>query len=236
MFRPGWLLTGFVGVFLPLFVALGWWQLNRADQKAQLMTQIEAGRAQVLPLNKETEPVPYQRYALTGALNPKRVWLLDNRTYQGRVGYEVWAPLVSEKHWYLVSLGWVAGTGDRQRLPELNLPEGERRWMGEWRPPSDSIVLSDLSSGDEWPRVIQRIDPETMAQQIQRETPRGLLQLEEAQPGVGPVIWTPTVMTAERHRGYAFQWFAMALALVMMYGYAGWQRNKTTHPDSNENK
>lgn len=223
MFRPGWRLTGFVGVFLPLFVTLGVWQLNRADQKTQMVEQIEAGQASVRTLDRRTEPRPYQRYALTGRLVTDRIWLLDNRTHRGRVGYEVWAPLETDDAWYLVSLGWVAGTGDRRRLPEVDPPAGERRWIGQWRPTSEAIVLDETPLGDHWPQVVQRIRPEAMAEHMRHAAPRGLLQLEEGQAGVGPVIWTPTVMSPERHRGYAVQWFAMAVVLLMMYGYAGWR-------------
>lgn len=224
MFRPGWRLTVFVGVFLPLFVTLGCWQLNRADQKTQLVSRIEAGQSSIESLTQRTEPTPYQRYTLTGHLVPDRVWLLDNRTHNGRVGYEVWAPLETDNAWYLVSLGWVAGTGSRQTLPKIELPAQDRRWTGQWRPLSDSIVLADTPLTDEWPQVVQRLQPGVMAERMDRNEPRGLLQLEAGQPGVGPVIWTPTVMLPERHRGYAVQWFAMAAVLLMMYGYAGWRR------------
>lgn len=225
MFRPGWRLTVFVGVFLPLFVTLGVWQLNRADQKTQLVARIEAGQASVKSLNRQTEPQPYQRYAVTGRLSTERVWLLDNRTHEGRVGYEVWVPLVTDHGWYLVSLGWVSGTGDRQRLPEVELPAGERRWIGQSRPLSDSIVLGETPLADQWPQVVQRIQPQAMAERMRLPEPKGLLQLEAGQAGVGPVIWTPTVMSPERHQGYAVQWFAMAIVLLMMYGYAGWRRS-----------
>lgn len=224
MFRPGRRLTGFVGVFLPLFVALGFWQLNRADQKTQLMARIEAGQSEVRSLRAGTDPLPYQRYSVNGSLDADHLWLLDNRTHQGRVGYEVWAPLRTEHGWYLASLGWVAGTGRRDVLPRIDVPTGPRAWTAVWRPLSRGFVLGDTPLTDDWPQVIQRIEPEAMAERMRAPEPRGLLQLDAGQAGVGPVIWTPSVMTPARHLGYAVQWFAMALALAVMYGYTGWRR------------
>lgn len=220
-FRPGWRLTVFVGVFLPLFVVLGVWQLTKAERKTQLTARIEAGQNSVRSIPRERDPELYQRYRLSGRLDDNHLWLLDNRTFEGRVGFEVWAPLITGHGWYLVSLGWTAGTSDRQRLPPVSVPTGTRTWVGTWRPLSDSLVLAETPLTDDWPQVIQKLRPAAMADRMQRPPPRGLVQLEAGQPGVGPVIWTPTVMSAARHRGYAFQWFAMAAALLMMYGFAG---------------
>ncbi|MEX2367603.1 MAG: SURF1 family protein [Pseudohongiellaceae bacterium] len=219
-FKPGVALTVFVAVFLPLFIALGFWQLNRAEQKTQLDAQLET-RSRVEPLTDETQPLDYQRYRLAGVLDNSTPWLLDNRTRDGQVGYEVWVPLDAGDQWYLVSMGWIAGSLDRRQLPELDIPSGNRTWVGQWRPLSDSIVLEDTPLTDQWPQVIQAIAPEAMAEKMQRQAPAGLLQLESGQPGVGPVIWTPAVMSADMHTGYAIQWFAMAFALAGMFVFAG---------------
>ncbi len=219
-FKPGVALTVFVAVFLPLFIALGFWQLNRAEQKTQLEAQLQA-RTVIEPLTDNIRPVDYQHYRLTGELDSSRLWLLDNRTWEGQVGYEVWVPLDAGNRWYLASLGWVPGSADRRQLPALMLPSGSRDWVGLWRPLSDSIVLADTPLTDEWPQVIQAIAPEAMAEKMQRQPPAGLLQLTAGQPGVGQVIWTPSVMSAEMHTGYALQWFAMAIALAGMYCFAG---------------
>lgn len=219
-FKPGVALTVFVAVFLPLFVALGFWQLNRAEQKAQLEAQLQA-RTVIEPLTNSTDPVDYQLYRLTAELDSATPWLLDNRTWEGQVGYEVWLPLDAGDRWYLASLGWVSGSADRRQLPELAFPSGSRVWVGQWRPLSDSIVLADTPLTNQWPQVIQAIAPQAMAEKMQREAPAGLLQLTAGQPGVGQVIWTPSVMSAQMHTGYALQWFAMAVALAGMYGFAG---------------
>lgn len=228
-FKPGVALTIFVAVFLPLFVVLGFWQLNRAEQKTQLEAQLQA-RTVIEPLTGNTDPVDYQWYRLTGSLDASTPWLLDNRTWEGQVGYEVWVPLDAGDRWYLASLGWVHGSADRRQLPELSIPSGNRAWVGQWRPLSDSIVLADTPLTEQWPQVVQAIAPQAMAEKMQRQAPAGLLQLTEGQPGVGQVIWTPSVMSAEMHTGYALQWFAMAVALAGMYGFAGIQFGRRREP------
>lgn len=232
-FRPGWLLTVFVAVFLPVFIGLGSWQLNRAEQKAQLSAQLEAGRA-VQDLPAGSVPTLYQHYQLKGRLDGRHLWLLDNRTYQGQAGYELWVPMITDQGWYLVSAGWVAGTGDRQQLPQPVVPKAKQPWLAQGRPLSQTVVLAETTSVSTWPQLLQTLDPKAMAEQLGWDEPLGLLQLSAGQPGVGPVIWTPTVMTAERHRGYAVQWFAMAVALLLMYIYAGWRVSASSQPSEHE--
>lgn len=230
-FRPGWPLTVFVAVFMPVFISLGVWQLNRADEKAQLEAQIQAGR-QVKVLSPGASPVLYQHYQLSGQLDSRHLWLLDNRTHQGNAGYEVWLPLVTDSGWYLVSAGWVDGGRDRQQLPVVELPNGVRPWLAQSRPLSQSMTFGEAELSRQWPQRVQQLDPELMAAQLNRPEPLGLLQLTEGQPGVGPIVWTPTVMSAQRHRGYALQWFAMAVALLLMYFYAGYRFAQSTKSNS----
>lgn len=50
-FSPGWKVLVFAGVFLPVFVALGFWQLDRAQQKRLILQGFEALSGQpALPL------------------------------------------------------------------------------------------------------------------------------------------------------------------------------------------
>ncbi|PTY37572.1 hypothetical protein BGP77_13830 [Saccharospirillum sp. MSK14-1] len=232
-FRPGWLLTLFVAVFLTVFISLGIWQLNRAEQKAQLQASIDSGQ-QVELLPSGAVPRLYQHYQLTGQLDGDHLWLLDNRTHQGQAGYEVWAPLLTDDGWYLASAGWVAASARREQLPHLELPEIRRPWLAQSRPLSQAVVLAETELEHQWPQVVQAIDPVVMAEQLHKAEPLGLLQLSPGQAGVGPVIWTPIVMTVERHRGYAVQWFAMAVALLLMYLYAGRRLAKTVKHSRHE--
>lgn len=220
-FTPGWLLTIFVAFFLPLFVYLGFWQLDRAQEKAELEAQILAGQQSIQAVPEQGELIAYQRYRLSGRLSADFAWLLDNRTLHGQAGYELWVPLVTDQGWYLASLGWFAAGPSRQVLPELLIPERHQDWIGQGRPLSRQFVLADTPLVDQWPQVIQALEPEGMAAMMGLEAPQGLVQLEAGQPGVGYVIWQPSVVSQDRHRGYAVQWFAMALALALMYLYAG---------------
>ncbi|MGE4335524.1 MAG: SURF1 family protein [Pigmentiphaga sp.] len=91
-----------VGMILLLLVAgvtlrLGFWQLSRAEQKREIMAEIQAGRdAAPLALVPETPPDelrPWRRAWARGVWLPDFTILLDNRNQDGHPGYWVMTPL-----------------------------------------------------------------------------------------------------------------------------------------------
>lgn len=225
-------------VFLPLFVSLGVWQLNRATEKEQLLAQqaetielaqIEAGK---VPLNQQS--------MITGRVPSTPVFLLDNKTRDGQFGYEVFALTQTAHGSVVLSLGWVAGSAERQQLPELNLPPAIVQQSITWRMPPTNAVLDEQANvrhadqPDVW--IVQAMTLDWLHQQT-GQRPLGFAQLNDAEAvGVGPVIWQPSVMTPTKHRAYAVQWFAMALALLGMFLYAGFRSSVSKESGENNNK
>lgn len=219
----------FVVFFLPLFISLGIWQLNRAEQKEQ---QIEDSQGPVLMVNAvdwKTRPY-YRDVRFSGKVTSDVVFLLDNKTHNGQFGYEVFAPLVVSDDYFLVSLGWVEGNADRSILPELRLPETLTNAVAVIRPsPTNPIfgVEANLQhSKDSHVWVVQSLTKPWL-KQVLGVPISGFLQLKETQMnGIGPGVWQPSVMSPAKHKGYALQWFSMAVALLGMFLYAGFKRQK----------
>src|SRR5439155_971356 len=78
-----------------LCVRLGTWQWHKGMQREQEWTRFARGADQVIALGaRAVSDVPlFQRVSVTGRLESARQFLLDNRTYRGRAGYEVLTPL-----------------------------------------------------------------------------------------------------------------------------------------------
>jgi surfeit locus 1 family protein len=115
-------MTGLTVVLCLLFVVLGHWQWGRAGQKTALWAEFERGAAQVVPLGaRTTTDLPrYSRVRVEGRWEPQRQFLLDNRTHDGRAGYEVLTPLwLDDGRVVLVNRGWVPFAGYRERLPDV---------------------------------------------------------------------------------------------------------------------
>jgi cytochrome oxidase assembly protein ShyY1 len=122
VFQPGkwlWLFTGF---FLPLFLLLGVWQLNRAEEKEQLLAM--AAHNPISLQQIDWADVPVNRPSLvTGRVLKSPLFLMDNKTHDGQAGYEVFALVNTTDGALAVSFGWVKGSLDRSQLPTLSLPD-----------------------------------------------------------------------------------------------------------------
>jgi surfeit locus 1 family protein len=116
-------MTGLTVVLCLLFLTLGRWQWGRAEQKRELWAQFERGTGEVVSLGTRsiTELPRYARVRVEGRWEPRRQFLLDNRTHDGRAGYEVLTPLwLDDGRVVLVNRGWVPFGGYRDRLPDVS--------------------------------------------------------------------------------------------------------------------
>lgn len=224
-FRPGVVPSLVFLVLMVLLLLLANWQWHRAGEKRRLLEAREAHcQAPPLLLDRETPDVVLDRFrpaVARGHYQADQQWLLDNRVYRGRVGYHVFSLFrTTSGRQLLVNRGWVPVGYDREFLPELPLPAGEVVLCGHLdRPESVGLVMGrqPLDSLQQTV-VLQSLDVAALS------ASRGLrlmpltLVLDEGQSGGLQYDWAPsTVMGPERHLGYAVQWLALAVALLIIY-------------------
>lgn len=208
-------------IFLPLFLSLGFWQLDRADYKQLRQMEYDAAprqlsessEAQGVLANRSLQPV---KTVLTEI--DSRYFLLDNRTLEGRVGYEVIAPVKVGQGWLLANLGWTQADPDRRKLPELSLASYERIEVeGVLSLPENLLQLSGSSpEGSGWPLRVQLLDLELFAALLEVSVEPVLLKVYSGlNDRIVPHKAALNSMPPERHIGYAVQWFGLALALVV---------------------
>lgn len=231
LWEVNWKICAFSLLFLPVLLTLGFWQLDRAEEKRTIQQTLSDQQARP-PLRwdeylrlRDADPVAlqYRRIALTGRLDHRRYWLLENQIVNGQVGYAVIMPLHLETgEAVLINRGWVPGTGSRREPPEVQTPDGTVTLSGWLREPSDNRLLrggvADMS--DNWPKLILMADIDLMSQEYHRPLQPTLLQLEPDSAAALVVQWRPLNMPPSRHVGYAVQWFAMALVLVILTLFA----------------
>ena len=109
-FRPGWLPSVLVALLLPGLLWLGFWQLQRGDEKRALLASFEA-RRQAEPISLEQlEPMPdpaYRRVHLRGHFDTEHSLLLDSRIRDGHAGVELLQPFYDQSSglWVLLNRG-----------------------------------------------------------------------------------------------------------------------------------
>ncbi|MCG3201380.1 MAG: hypothetical protein NFCOHLIN_01246 [Gammaproteobacteria bacterium] len=227
----GLLLVGGLLVMLTAagFLRLGFWQLERARYKQALYAQFLANAAH--------EPVPLvmlpssgsdrtlgRRVTAQGGYLPDRQVLLDNQSLGGRPGYLVFTPFrpAREPHEaILVNRGWIPLSASRDSVSLPPLSGEERIVRGELgRPPAFGLRLrgSDrietLGGGI---RRVQVIDYAALGRALGLSLQPRVLLLDPAMPEGFERAWSAPGNDEARHRSYAFQWFAMAVALVAIY-------------------
>lgn len=240
-FRPGLWPSLTTIVVMVLLVSLGFWQLERAAQKRALLDAFGARPdAEPVLLNTEFVPNPDWRYRhamVEGQYVADKQFLLDNRVYQGRVGYQVLTPirLRDGKHAVLVNRGWVPQGATRADLPALPVQQQQTvRVKGLIDlPAADVFVLGEGEDRDPgWPKVLQRVRLELHAQQLGLQLLPLVLLLDADQPDGFVRDWNPVVFGPERHVGYAVQWFSLGAALLIIYIGVNLQRSKALNSAS----
>lgn len=223
-----WILV-LTALFLPLLLALGFWQLDRAGQKTRLLAHWSEQRtapSDWLALSATT-PEPGWPVVLVGEYQPAPVWLLDNRTRDGRSGYEVlqlFRPYLGPP--VVINRGWIAAPEHRSDWPDIQTPEGLLRIQARVAEYPQPPVLGSLA---EEPSVagmqrVQRLTP-TDVQAYVDDIPAFVLRVQDdAQPGAFRTGWTAALMGPETHRGYAVQWFALAATLLVLSVLASFRR------------
>lgn len=224
-FRPGLLPTLVVLALLALLLALGGWQLQRADEKSALLASQEARRqAPAQPigeLERSADPA-FQRVLLRGYFDAEHSLLLDNRTRDGRVGVELLQPFYDQPSglWLLLNRGWLPWP-DRRKPVSFSTPAGAlqlQAWI--YVAPGESFQLQADQPGNAWPQLLTRVDAGALWRQLGRAGWPYELRLLPG-PAAYQADWAVVAMGPEKHLGYAVQWFALAVALACLFIYFG---------------
>jgi cytochrome oxidase assembly protein ShyY1 len=232
--RRSWRLRLWLLVLLALGglgVWLGIWQWQKAEARQNWQVLQDT-----LPLLTSFDgvdwrnPTPWlgREVAVRAVFRPDFIVYLDNQTVAGRPGVDVLGVVtLADGRALLVNRGWLSWP-ERQRQPQLQHPAGAVLLRGQLYPPSrpglELGAYPPLAPGVRLPWV----DTVLLSEFLGVELPAAELRLASSQPDLSAspesatallAHWQFTVMSADRHRGYAWQWWALTL---MTWGYALW--------------
>lgn len=223
-FRPGRWPTLITIVVFGVLSSLGFWQLDRAEQKRALLSGYHSGSNDtVLELGVNTgslDGLQYQFAVAEGHYDAGHQFLLDNRTYKGVAGYQVLTPIIfsGARKGVLVNRGWIPIGGSREQLPELPLDGEARQVLGRIKLPSTKgFRLGNEEPREGWPYRIQRVDIDSLSRELGYPLLPMVLLLNDDQADGFVREWNPLTFGPERNVGYAVQWFGLAMALLVIY-------------------
>jgi surfeit locus 1 family protein len=205
-YAPGLIPALAVAALLPVLVALGVWQLHRADEKRALAAAFEVGSTRTVAL-ADADPgnlTRYQHVSATGHYDGAHQVLLDNMpSASGRPGYQVLTPFVLETGGLLlVNRGWLPVGSSRAELPDVSVSAQTRSIRGRMdRLPEPGIRLDappESSAG--WPRVVNYPTTAQLEALIGKRVVNAILLLDAGEPDGFERAWRLRLgVPAERH-------------------------------------
>ena len=224
-------------VMFPLLMSLGFWQLDRADEKRHSAAAFALGQQRAPEtINRRHLSVSrdffWHRVAGQGTYLPNSI-LLDNRIRDGRAGYDVLTPLTAtDGTTVLVDRGWLPANADRSKPPlltQIQLPSSYQGNLGP--PPATGIAINE--HGAEIERFengvlrVQKIDIELLARELSLTLINGVLYLGNDSPNGFRRDWPTPGFNPEKHEAYATQWFVMAVIVAGLFFGLNFEKTRT---------
>ncbi len=223
-FRARWVPTLLLALPIPLFVALGVWQLDRADEKRE-QARLLSARAQmpafelVAPVS-DPEALRFRKLWARGVFESKGQILIENRRQGNRTGFHVITPLRLEETdmRVLVNRGWIPARPDGTPTA-APVPEGPVEIVGETHIPSAPALAlhggpdAAKAWGTRWPYLTVELYSAAVGHAVE---PVVILQ-DPADPTGFARSWPRELPKEGMHIGYAIQWFAFALIALVLW-------------------
>lgn len=211
-------------VVFVILMKLGFWQLQRAEQKAEFLQQLEQNnqiKATEISADLFAEQAPSGgRFKLSGRVATDKLFYWDNRIVNGQVGYQVLAPVNTNTGWVLLDFGWIKGTPQRGELPFVEIPKLiEDELVALWLPKKNALIKETLAIDSPWPKLVQEVNVSLMSEHFEQSLlPKVAIKLEQQTKFI--TNYKPVVLPPEKHLAYAIQWFGLAIAVLVVFGFA----------------
>lgn len=214
-----------------ILVLLGFWQLQRAEQKKILLNDYQqrpqSKSLQLSNLYGDLKSLQYYALQVSGHYDNQHNILLDNKSYQHKIGYQVLTPFIlNNKRAILINRGWIPRKQNRQDLPVIPPVVGQQTINGLIYLPRKTFLLGAEFNAIRWPLISQSIDVEKFANILQKNFYPIVLLLASDQPNGFVRNWNPVTTTPYKNLGYAVQWFSLAMALLIIFIAVNTRREK----------
>jgi len=226
VFQPTLVPSIACALLVPILCSLGVWQLSRADEKRDIEQVVHAAMNKPALVLQHATPVSvrqevYRLAVMSGRYDSTRQYLWDNKTHQGRPGFQVLTPFVLDEtnQVVIVNRGWIPLLGRRDQFPDISVEPYLRKVRGVIKAPSNALRLSKQSDGQSqaYPRILQAFESQVIASELGQPVLPIMIELDSDEPSGYLRDWKPYYGNIGKHIGYAVQWFLMALIVAFLY-------------------
>lgn len=218
-----------------LGLALGNWQERRAEEKQAIEKAMLAQDAEpALMLNNHSGKgaVPEFRHVVAeGEFITGWPIYLDNRPHEGRAGFYLLMPLRlhGSDQIVMVARGWFPRDQTvRTKLPAIPVPLGQVRIEGVIRQNAGRV----LSLGQDAPlqpgAILQNLNLAEFARASGLTVQAHIIEQTNDTNDRLVRDWPRPSFGIDKHRGYAFQWYALAATAFLFFVLTGFRRASKT--------
>jgi surfeit locus 1 family protein len=220
-------------LLVALGVSLGQWQDRRAAEKTALQQKLST-RAAEAPLTLGAALVPaapleYRHVRVTGEFVGAWPLYLNNRPQDGRAGFYLVMPLRiagTDTH-VLVARGWLPrNVAEATRLPPYATPAGSVTVDGIVKASVGRVMQLGTPEPVKPGAIVQNIDPAQFAQSSGLKLQPFFIEQAGPAPAADGLVraWPAPSLGVEKHQGYAFQWYALAVMALLFFVMTGFRR------------
>jgi surfeit locus 1 family protein len=220
-------------LLVALGVALGQWQDRRALEKTT-RAELLAAQGRLAPLvlggpRLKPSEVEYRRVQATGRWVPEWATYLDNRPHDGRAGLYVLMPLrlSGTRMHVLVARGWVPrNAAQRDRIAPFATPEGEVTVSGVAVASMGHVMELGEPPSIRRGAILQNIDTDAFSLASGLPVQPFFVQQEGEAGDTLVRAWPAPSLNVEKNKGYAFQWYALAVMALLFFVITGFRSGK----------
>jgi cytochrome oxidase assembly protein ShyY1 len=225
-------------LLVALGIALGNWQERRAAQKIGIAQRLASRSADapvvVGPAITPVEPMEFRRVKLTGEFLANWPVFLDNRPYQGRSGFILLMPfkIAGSNTHVLVARGWLPrDAAVHDKLPAYATPPGQVTIDGVVKASPGRVLQLGTPAPLKPNAIVQNVEVRDFAQASGLALqPFFVEQLGPREQGEAFVRdWPAPSLGIEKHQGYAFQWYALAVMAFLFFVITGFRSGSKHH-------
>jgi surfeit locus 1 family protein len=216
--------------FVVLMTNMGFWQLDRAKEKEQMLKLLADDHLTEVTSKSQMKELPrFANIQLNGRyLNAPQI-LLDNQVDSGVQGYHVFTPFVIDglNMYIMVNRGWITKSKFTEDILTIN--SNPATILGKFNtPPQVGIQLGEIELDLKKPQqVITYFDKnkvstflhEALCKDLNCVVSQNILWLKTDQSQGFKRDWNPIIMLPSKHTAYAVQWFAMTIVLILIFIY-----------------
>lgn len=230
-FRFSWVPFIATALLVAIGIALGNWQTRRALEKEAIEAALQAQAAQpVIALSgamPDVDALEFRPVRVRGVFVREWPLYLDNRPHERRAGLHMLMPfkIAGSDTAVLVARGWLPRDPvDRSRLPATPTPQGEVEIEGSVRSHPARVYQFGASAPLKPGAIVQNVSIGEFGAASGLQLLPFIIE-QGGKAGDGLVRdWPRPSHGADKHRGYAFQWYGLAAAAFIFYIVTGFRR------------